>query len=115
MENTWKLWLDAIGWTLIGIAFVKAVKYPYGVNFSISTWLKENIIDVVIGILLTLIVVKLGEGVLAVIALAFPQLKEVTETLHKVNLDPIQLSLVIAILVQWKYVEKWRPKINKPR
>ena len=116
MEDLWSLWGNAIGWTLIGITFVKLLKYPYGREFSLKIWFNENIIDVLIGIFLTLIVVKLGEGLLVIVAMAFPQLKEITETLQKVNLDPIQLSLVIAIIVQWKYVEKWRPKTQiKPK
>ncbi len=110
LKPWFELWGSAIGWTLIGIALVKCIKYPYGVAFSLRTWINENIIDVMIGILITLIVVKLGDGLFSIIATFFPQVKEITETLHKVDLDPIQLALVIAMVVQFKYVEKWRPR-----
>lgn len=98
-------WLSAIGWTLIGIAFVKALIFPHGVSFSLRRWVKENLIDVIRGLLLTLITLKLG---LIVIDLLQTYLgvnfEGIEKGIESAGLDPIQLALVIAIVFQyWLY------------
>lgn len=103
--NPLQLWLGAIGWTLVGILFVKALIYPFKKKFNFNTWLQENTLDVIRGVLLTLITVKLGDITIQLltkyVGLDF---SGITEGIKDAGLDPVQISLVIAIIFQlWLY------------
>jgi hypothetical protein len=101
IENTWKLWGNAIGWAMIGILFVKAMAYKRKTKFSISFWIGDNIVDVVRGLFLTLITVKLGDIIIDILKVGGLDLSWVKEAMNSTNMDPIQFSLVIAILFQY--------------
>jgi hypothetical protein len=115
MENIlFKDWLSALGWAIIGIAFVKVLIYPYGVNFSPWRWIKENIKDVLAGLLLTLIVLKLGLVLLIVVAKwAHIDLEGIDEALSSVNLDSSQLALIVAIIFQYKQYKSFKASVKK--
>ena len=94
-------WLGAIGWTIVGILFYKAWIFPHGATkFNIWRWLDENWIDFLRGLLLTLIVVKLGDIVFQLISLTGVDLNQVSAQLKEIGLDPIQTALVISIGAQ---------------
>lgn len=99
--SPWHLWANAIGWTLIGIAFVKAYVYKRGKKFDFWYWISDNLQDVITGILLTLISVKLGEVIFQILAKVVGiDFTGVLETIREYNLDPIQISLILAIAFQ---------------
>lgn len=104
MENIiFKDWLSALGWAIIGIAFVKVLIYPHGVKFDLWKWINENIKDVLAGLLLTLIALKLGLALLILIAKwAHIDLEGIEEALESVNLNASQFALIVAIVFQYK-------------
>jgi hypothetical protein len=111
--NPIELWLQAIGWTLIGIAFVKLLvldrKTVLDGTFSWLYYIKNNLLDVLRGITLTLITVKLGEVIFSLLGVLGIDFGGVVETIQDAGLDPIQISLVVAIGFQW-YLYKRKVK-----
>jgi len=103
--NPIELWTQAIGWTLIGIAFVKLLQLDKSTilnkTFSWKYYFKNNILDVLRGITLTLITVKLGEVMFSLLGIFGIDLSGVTEAITSAGLDPVQISLVVAIAFQW--------------
>lgn len=107
-------WLSAIGWTLIGIAFIKSIEYNNNNKFSLSYWMKNNIIDVIRGLLLTLVTMKLGSIVvdLLEIYLGF-DFNKIRGAITEAGLSPVQFSLVLAIIFQyWLLKRKKKKKIE---
>lgn len=95
-------WISAIGWSLIGILFQKSWIFPHGTtSFSLTRWINENLIDVIRGLLLTLVVVKLGDIVFQVLFFVGIDLRGISEAIKEVGVDPIQLSLIVAIAAQY--------------
>jgi len=110
--SPWHLWGSAIGWTLIGIAFVKAYVYNRKNEFKLGYWLSDNLQDVIVGVLLTLISVKLGEVIFQLIAKIFGiDFSGILETIREYNLDPVQISLILAIAFQ-AWLEKRKNNID---
>lgn len=116
MENIelspWQLWGSAIGWTIIGVTFIKLLVYPRSEKFKPWYWLKDNGRDVLLGILLTLITVKLGAIIFDMLAAVGVGFGPVTEVIEEAGLDPVQSALVIAMLFQW-WLWKRREKKRK--
>jgi len=114
MENIelspWGLWSGAIGWTLVGILFVKMIIYPYKKKFKLGIWLGENTVDVIRGVLLTLITVKLGDIVVQILSLTGLNIGGVTDLIKDAGLDPVQLSLVIAMVFQFRLHKRRKDK-----
>lgn len=103
VESTWHLWLGSLLWTLIGIAFVKTYTFPYGQKtFSWKYWIKNNTRDVILGLLGTLILMKVGDAIIKIASAVGLDTNGVATVLQDVNLNPVQLALVVAIIVQWK-------------
>ena len=111
--NPLELWLGAIGWTLVGILFVKALIYPFKKKFNIKTWMSDNLIDVIRGVLLTLIAVKLGDITIQLLTKYLGiDFSGITEGIKEAGLDPIQISLIIAIIFQlWLYKRKKKKEV----
>lgn len=103
--NPLALWTQAIGWTLIGIAFVKLLQLNKSVilekTFSWSYYFKNNILDILRGIVLTLITVKLGEVAFSLLGVLGVDVSGITDVITEAGMDPIQISLVVAIIFQW--------------
>lgn len=93
-------WFSSMGWTVIGILFYKAWIYPHGTGFNVKKWLGENSLDVVRGLLFTLILVKLGDVIFQALGLFGIDVSGIVKVIKNANLDPIQLSLVASIWVQ---------------
>ena len=104
-----KDWLSALGWALIGIAFVKVLIYPHGLKFNVWKWIDENLKDVIAGLLLTLIALKLGLVLLIIVAkwIHF-DLEGIEEALNAVNLNSSQFALIVAIVFQYKQYLKYK-------
>lgn len=107
--SPWELWSHAIWWTLIGIALVKAIYYPYG-TVKFWSWIKGRpILDVIRGILITLVVVKLGDVVIDVAEAFGLNVSALNKVFEKIGHKPVELSLVVAMFVQYK-IYMWRKK-----
>lgn len=117
IKETWQLWTHSLVWTLIGIAFIKAYIFPYRTEkFSWKYWIKNNTKDVIIGILATLILMKLGDVALAIAAAVGLDTAGLASTLQTVNLDPTQLALIVSMFVQWHlHKRKDKLKLNEPK
>lgn len=95
-------WIGAIIWTIIGIAFFKACIFPHGhTKFSISRWLNENLADVIRGLLLTLVVMKIGDVIFQLLSFTGIDLTSLGDSIKEAGLDPVQFSLVVAIGFQY--------------
>ena len=112
--NPLALWTQAIGWTLIGIAFVKLLVLDKSVilkkEFDWVFYIKNNILDVLRGVTLTLITVKLGEVVFSLLGTFGIDFNGVTEAIKEAGLDPVQISLVVAIAFQWWLYKRYLKK-----
>ena len=102
--NPWELWTQAIGWSLVGVAFVKLLildrKTILDKTFSWKYWLADNGLDALLGIGLTLITVKLGEVAFQVLGIFGINISGMVESMPD-GTDPVQISLVVAIAFQW--------------
>lgn len=108
--SPWELWGHAIGWTIIGVTFIKLLVYPRKEKFRFWFWIKDNGRDVILGVLLTLITVKLGAilfDVLEAIGISFGPVQQV---IQEAGLDPVQVSLVIAMMFQWWLFKRRKAK-----
>ncbi len=112
-NETLILWRDAIAWTLVGIAFVKTWQYDKKVKFDLWFWIKDNILDVFRGILLTLIVLKLGDITVELLKYIGIDFTNVNLLFSEIGADPVQLSLVIAIISQYYLYKKNKSKITQ--
>ena len=116
MENidfTTLNWFSAIGWTLIGFLFYKAWIYPHGVGFNPKKWLKENTLDLIRGLLFTLVVVKLGDVLFQLLSWVGLDTAKIIEIIKEANLDPVQLALLASIWIQHLlYKRRKKLKLN---
>ena len=112
--NPMELWTQAIGWTLIGIAFVKLLVLDKSVilnkEFNWRYYITHNVLDILRGITLTLITVKLGEVIFSLLGTFGLDFNGVTETIREAGLDPVQISLVVAIVFQWWLYKRYLKK-----
>lgn len=111
--SPWELWGHSLGWALIGIAFVKCVVYPRQQKFKLGFWIRDNGLDVLTGLLLTLITIKLGDIIIDILSLVGIDLSGIKDAMNEAQMDPVQFSLVIAILFQsWIWKRKKKKKLN---
>lgn len=113
LSETLALWGSAIGWTLVGILFVKVWQYDKKVKFDPMFWIKDNTLDILRGIFLTLIVLKLGDITVEVLKYMGVDFTSVNNVFNEVGADPVQLSLVIAILAQYYLYKRKESKKQK--
>jgi hypothetical protein len=110
IKETLSLWSEALLWTLIGIVFVKTWQYDKKVKFSIKYWIQNNILDVFRGILLTFVVLKLGDITIQLLKYMGVDFTSLNALFTEVGADPVQLSLVIAIISQYYLYKKSKSK-----
>ena len=102
-------YVAALGWTLLGIALVKAIIYPRGVDFSLGVWLKENLQDVVIGVIACPIIMQLGAVILNLLQYYTGiETEGIEKMLNEAKLSSVQLSLVLSMFIQWKLYKAYR-------
>jgi hypothetical protein len=92
--------LDALLWTFIGIAFVKTVVFPYKERPTIKEWLRDNFIDIVRGVVFTMVFTKLGTVSFEILADQFDMSINILDKLEGYNLDESQLYLTTSIIFQ---------------
>lgn len=101
----------ALWWTLLGIIFIKLLIYPRKVKFNGKVWIEENTQDVLIGLVACLIIMQLGAIVLNLVTVVTGfDMSGIQTTLEKLNLNPIKLSLVLSMVIQWKLYKAYRHK-----
>lgn len=117
MENTILNPIDyvaALGWTILGIALVKAIIYPKGEKFILSKWVSENIKEVIIGVLACPILMQLGAVTLTLLQIYMGfDMSGVEQALNSAHLDSIQLTLILSIFIQWKLYTNYKKKQAK--
>lgn len=102
-EILFKDWLSALGWTVLGIGFIKVLIYPHKQKFELKKWISENTKDVLSGLLLTLVALKLGLVAIVALAKVFHiDLEGFEEVLNSVNLDSSQFALIVAMVFQYR-------------
>lgn len=107
-------YLAALGWTILGIALIKAIIYPKGARFDLLRWLRENLQDVIIGLLACPIIMQLG-AVLVGLAKYYVGFDTtgIEQALNEAHLSSIQLSLILSMYIQWKLFKRYQAKTNK--
>ena len=113
IKETLALWGSAMGWTLVGIAFFKAWQYDKTVTFKPLYWVKNNILDVIRGVLLTMVVLKLGDITVELLKYLGIDFTNVNVAFAELGTDPVQLSLVISIIAQYYIYKRSKPKTIK--
>jgi len=113
IKETLTLWGSAIGWTLVGIAFFKAWQYDKAVTFKPWYWMRNNILDVIRGILLTMVVLKLGDITVELLKYLGVDFTNVNVAFSELGTDPVQLSLLISIIAQYYIYKRSKSKQQK--
>lgn len=105
------IWLKSLGWTFIGIAFVKAFTYPFG-TATFKKWIVYPALpDIIRGFLFTLILIQLGDVILHLAEYIGFNVSKLETVFKELEFDPIRLSLAAAIVVQIA-IHKWRKSKN---
>lgn len=102
-------YVAAIGWTVLGIALIKAIIYPRGVDFSLRVWLRENLQDVIIGLIACPIIMQLGSVILNLVQYYTGiDTEGIEQMLNEAKLSSVQLALVLSMFIQWKLYKAYR-------
>lgn len=103
--NALEVWIAGLIWTCIGIALVKLYFYKREYKFNILYWLNDNIKDVGLGLLICLILLRMGNLAIKLIEqISNYQLGEVK--------DFVAFLLFTAIFIQYR-LHKARKPISK--
>ena len=84
----------------MGIAFVKAIIFPYKEKPSVKQWLSDNFIDIIRGMIFTLVFTKLGPFSFEILQDQFDMSFNILDKLQEYNLDQDQLYLAVSIIFQ---------------
>ncbi len=104
-------YVAALGWAILGIAFVKAVIYPRNVKFNVSKWISENIKDVIVGILACPIIMQLGAIILSAVRYyTGVDTTAIEKMLEENHLSPMQLTLLLSMFIQWRLYKNYVKK-----
>ncbi len=60
-QHALSVWAAGIIWTLVGIALVKTYYYDRDVQFNLKYYLNDNVRDILLGTIIGLIVLRLGD------------------------------------------------------
>lgn len=63
-EHTVEIWLAGVFWSIMGIAFIKVYFYNRKNKFSLKCWLNDNLRDVILGLIASLLILRLGDYVI---------------------------------------------------
>lgn len=110
-QHTFAIWAAGIIWALMGIVAFKlfvVVKKSYSTpgffkSWSWKVWFNENVLDIVFGILLALIVLRLGDY-------AFTVANKLGYEWGQTE-DFVAWMIAISAFIQWQ-LHKKRPKIS---
>lgn len=104
-------YLAALSWTVLGIAFIKAVIYPRKEKFNKRKWIEENTQDVIIGLLACPVIMQLGSFSLNLLTYwAGFDLSVLDTFLTKRGADPIKLSFILSMFIQWRLFKYYKAK-----
>ena len=111
-QNTFAIWAAGIIWALMGIFAFKlfvVVKKSYSTpdffkSWSWKVWLNENVLDIVFGIVLALIILRLGDY-------AFTIANKLGYEWGQTE-DFVAWMIAISAFIQWQ-LHKRRPVISK--
>ena len=103
--NSIEVWISGIVWSFVGIALVKLFYYKRVGTFSIKFWLNDNIKDVGLGFLLSIILLRMGKFAIRMFERAFEwEIGEVE--------DFVAFMIFVSIFIQHK-LHKNREPISK--
>lgn len=92
--------LDPVLWTFLGIAFVKAIVFPYKDRPTIKEWMTGNFIDIIRGLIFTLVFTELEFFIFDILQDQFNMTINILDKLKDYNLDESQMYLATAIIFQ---------------
>lgn len=105
-EHSLSTWIEGIIWSFMGIALIKVYYYDNSVGFNWKYYLNDNIKDILLGILSSLIVLRMGSYVISVIQNGFGIEIPYTE-------DVVSLVIVISAYIQVKLHKNRKPISRK--
>lgn len=100
-----EVWIAGMFWALLGIIAVK-LYYAPSKGFNIKYWLNDNLIDVLKGFLWALVILRLGDYVLKLIA------TKLDFTIPETT-DFVIVMIVISGFIQYKLHKKRKPISKK--
>lgn len=104
-ESTGAQYLASLVWILISIAGVKLFYYPAGIKFKFLKWVNENLKDVLLGIIVSFGVLRLGEWGISFVESKFAlDLPEAT--------DMISVIIIVTVLIQIKLHKERKPIVK---
>ena len=105
-EHGFEVWIGAFIWTLIGIVLVKTYFYNSANKFNLKFWLNDNLKDTLLGLLSSLVILRLGDGTLHILEDKFD---------YSVPFDTndfVGFLLVVSIFIQYKLHKARKPISN---
>jgi hypothetical protein len=104
-DHTIEVWVAALFWSLIGIIGIKLWAYKKRNKFNFKFWLNDNVRDIIFGIILSMVILRLGDYLIYIIN---------NNTSFKIpeTEDFIAMMIVISAYVQYK-LHKSRTPISK--
>lgn len=104
-QHTLAIWGAGIIWSILGIALVKVWAIPRGVKLKPLFWLNDNIRDIILGLLSSLVLMRLGDWGIHLIKQNFwENMPETT--------DIVAIMIVISGALQY-WLHKKRKPISK--
>lgn len=100
--NTIEIWFAGLIWTIIGISLVKLYYYKKNYKFNLKYWLNDNIKDVALGLLISLVLLRMGNFGLRIFEKVFSyKLGEVK--------DFVAFMLFASIFIQYQLHKRRKP------
>lgn len=96
------IWIAGMIWAMIGAAFIKVLNYPKKAKFNLTYWLNDNLKDVLLGFLSSLIILRLGNY-------AYVLVQKYTTIDFDVPPDFVMFMILIAGAIQYYLHKKRKP------
>jgi hypothetical protein len=105
-DHTIEVWIAAFFWSLIGIIGIKLWAYKKRNKFNFKFWINDNSRDILLGILLSMVILRLGDYLIYIIN---------NNTSFKIpeTEDFIAMMIVISAYVQYKLHKSRLPISNR--
>lgn len=104
--GTWELLASSFIWASVGIiAYDVWLLSNSKEDFEFKSWVKSFLKSSLATFLGTLILIKLGDSVIEIMAALSSEVEKVVNVIKKQNLNPSQLALLIAIFLKHKLRE----------
>lgn len=103
------VWVSGIIWALAGIALVKIYYYKPRNKFSLKFWVNDNLKDISLGLLATLLLLRIGDVAILILALYMPSWAGILEGVN----DSTIVVIIASVYIQVKLHKRGSPISTK--